>query len=643
MPADGNPNQALYDAAVRHRIAIERYTTRDLREVQKFLDELRADILARLANATPGRRADLERLLDDVRAIHGEVYRKIQDSLSTRFRDRAGQAAEFHAEKFRAAGLEGSISRLTADAAFQAAMARPMDGAILSEWLQGMEPGARQRMNKALTISWTEGESLDRAVKRVRAVIDVNKRSAQTLVRTANTHISNAVQQASAEANSDIVREVEWRSVLDGRTTWICRSRDGQRFPINEGPRPPAHPGCLPGDALVSTGTRVTGAFKRWYDGQVVVIRTATGKEFTSTPNHPVLTSAGWLAAAQVNVGTHVVCDAGIDRVPAFVGSDDQNVEARIEDATEAFFGSEQMCSVPVPTTAKDFHGDGIDNEVAIVAINRVLRPDLIAALGDFFAEPDFVRRPMGLPGLTSDGGSDERVMTVGNASLGSVGLHGIRFSGSRLKALHSGGLLSRSVADLVTSGLQLAGNDRCRDAVLLGNAGGSDASFVQLDEVINRQPLEIQGVHNRDASALKSGFHSGVADAELAAHLLDGAEGPVALDKVVSVRTEVFAGHVFNLETEGGWYVANGIVTHNCRSIVVEVLKDYAPPQRETYADWIKRQPAGVQDEILGPTRGKLLRSGKYSVGDFVDTRGQPLTLDELKSFRKRAARIGG
>jgi len=316
MP-DGNPAQALYDAAVRHRIAVERYTARDLREVQKFLDELRADILARIANATPGRRAQLEALLDDVRSIHSEVYRKIQDSLSMRFRDRAAQEAEFHAAKFRAAGLEGAVNRITADAAFQAAMARPMDGAVLGDWLSQLEPGARNRMNRALTISWTEGESLDRAVRRVRGVIDVNKRSAQTLVRTANTHISNAVQQASAEANADIVKEVEWRSVLDGRTTPVCQSRDGERYPIDSGPRPPAHPGC---------------------------------------------------------------------------------------------------------------------------------------------------------------------------------------------------------------------------------------------------------------------------------------------------------------------------------RSIVIEVLKEFPPPERETYSDWIKRQPAEVQDEILGPTRGKLLRSGKYSVGDFVDTRGQPLTLDELKARRGKA-----
>lgn len=243
MP-DANPAQSIFDQTVRHRIAIERYSAEDSKKVLKFLDELRADIASRIARATPGRKAQLESLLEDVREIHGRVYQRIQSELSTRFRDRAAEAAGFHADKFKNAGIEASINRVTADAAYQAALTRPMDGAILSEWLTTMEPSARARIDRALRISWTEGESLDRAVRRMREQVDVSKRSARTLIRTANTHISNAVQQASAEANADIVKEVEWRSVLDSRTTPTCQMRSGKRYPIDSGPRPPAHPGC---------------------------------------------------------------------------------------------------------------------------------------------------------------------------------------------------------------------------------------------------------------------------------------------------------------------------------------------------------------------------------------------------------------
>lgn len=50
------------------------------------------------------------------------------------------------------------------------------------------------------------------------------------------------------------------------------------------------------------------------------------------------------------------------------------------------------------------------------------------------------------------------------------------------------------------------------------------------------------------------------------------------------------------------------------------------------TYAEWIKEQPAWVQEEALGPARAKLLRAGELDVGDFVDRRGRMLTLEQLQ-----------
>ena len=53
--------------------------------------------------------------------------------------------------------------------------------------------------------------------------------------------------------------------------------------------------------------------------------------------------------------------------------------------------------------------------------------------------------------------------------------------------------------------------------------------------------------------------------------------------------------------------------------------------PERTTYAQWLKKQPAAVQDEVLGKTRGKLFRSGKVTIDRMIDPRLRPLTLAEL------------
>jgi SPP1 gp7 family putative phage head morphogenesis protein len=51
------------------------------------------------------------------------------------------------------------------------------------------------------------------------------------------------------------------------------------------------------------------------------------------------------------------------------------------------------------------------------------------------------------------------------------------------------------------------------------------------------------------------------------------------------------------------------------------------------TYNQWLKRQPAARQDEILGPTRGALLRKGGMTAEEMYSNRGDFLTLDQLRA----------
>jgi hypothetical protein len=64
------------------------------------------------------------------------------------------------------------------------------------------------------------------------------------MVRTAVQHASAQARQAVWEENDDIIDGYVWISVLDNRTTQICRSLDGQFFKLGKGPVPPIHIGC---------------------------------------------------------------------------------------------------------------------------------------------------------------------------------------------------------------------------------------------------------------------------------------------------------------------------------------------------------------------------------------------------------------
>jgi SPP1 gp7 family putative phage head morphogenesis protein len=49
------------------------------------------------------------------------------------------------------------------------------------------------------------------------------------------------------------------------------------------------------------------------------------------------------------------------------------------------------------------------------------------------------------------------------------------------------------------------------------------------------------------------------------------------------------------------------------------------------TYQDWLGRQSAEFQDDVLGPTRGKLFRDGDLPLRKFVNRSGDELTLAQL------------
>lgn len=59
--------------------------------------------------------------------------------------------------------------------------------------------------------------------------------------------------------------------------------------------------------------------------------------------------------------------------------------------------------------------------------------------------------------------------------------------------------------------------------------------------------------------------------------------------------------------------------------------------PAATKYADWIKSQPAWVQDDVLGVTRATLLRAGKRDVDSFFD-KGERMTFAKLTEADKKA-----
>jgi SPP1 gp7 family putative phage head morphogenesis protein len=71
----------------------------------------------------------------------------------------------------------------------------------------------------------------------------------------------------------------------------------------------------------------------------------------------------------------------------------------------------------------------------------------------------------------------------------------------------------------------------------------------------------------------------------------------------------------------------------YRCRSLRIAIIGS-VEPNVGTYENWLKRQPKSVQNEVLGPERAELFRSGELTVDKFTDDRGVVYTIEELEQI---------
>lgn len=58
----------------------------------------------------------------------------------------------------------------------------------------------------------------------------------------------------------------------------------------------------------------------------------------------------------------------------------------------------------------------------------------------------------------------------------------------------------------------------------------------------------------------------------------------------------------------------------------------------KTTYGEWLARQPAAFQKEVLGPARYELFSKGDLSIDRFVDDNGKQYSLDQLRDLEPHA-----
>lgn len=256
----------IADLTGGHLFHLHRYGTRTLNrilaDVIKAESKATGEISVLLESLTAKERADyiagvykrpkvkrLKKIIDDL----GDSVRAV---IAARAKLDGAELAAYEAsftDKLMTALVEvPEYKTVVASEAIRRAMKKPILGRLVAQSLKDQSTAIQRQVSEAIREGMVSGEGVGAIVRRIRGTKAENYRNGilggkthsriETLTRTFLNHVANVAREDTFTAIG--VEKVQWLSVLDGRTSKICATRDLKIYPINEGPRPPAHPNC---------------------------------------------------------------------------------------------------------------------------------------------------------------------------------------------------------------------------------------------------------------------------------------------------------------------------------------------------------------------------------------------------------------
>ncbi len=482
------------------------------------------------------------------------------------------------------------------------------------------------------------GDSLQDITREVRRVTGVSQRHAGTMAKTSVIAVSNNSELETYSDNKDIFKGLEWLSTLDGVTTTECFLETTRVAPLGF----------------------VVSAYRRPYQGDIVIIGISSGDHMETTPNHPILTRDGWVKAGELDPRKHVLCSFGVNGMCVLCAKK-VSMTPTFGELADSFFNPSVSHVNSKRSSADDFHGDGMVGtyNVDIAGPKRHVWNGFISG-GIERAYDSLLSGP------------NSRIFRAGH----SLFLKGLFSSATSFKGC--GSFLSDSFIDKLVVNSELFLDSFEFDSLFVKD----NSFFYKLALLFGTPRFDfVQTLFYQKTC------DSVWADIERLCNNCHGNVVPIEFHNIVSMRREIdFSGHVYNLETKSGLYHAGGVVVKNCRALdglmwaipenwerysdyggighrkkfpgpiahvncrstQVPILKhssqipdipdttrasvDGQVSATHNYDTWLKTKPVEYQKDVLGEGRWRLWNESKLSLADMTSFDNRPLTLKELR-----------
>lgn len=346
------------------------------------------------------------------------------------------------------------------------------------------------------------------------------------------------------------------------------------------------HPGdainCFPGDSKVNYFFGVNRAYRHFYCGKSTEIITDNGSILKSTPNHPVLTQRGWVAAHLVKRGDYVV-DVGENGIST-LESNAEKIEIPISD----IFSALSLIGLVESTAPRvgDLHGDVTDKKIDIVSAKWMLGGDIEPTSREgvykvLLSMPDtaldFPRVPSSLFKFVKGSTLAPDSIVCRFCNLLAVGFSGAghpEFS-SLLDASNLEPFLLQKFRDVSPGYTELL-----RDLKHGRTTGMKFMQFVAWD-FLGRLLADVSsGYLDTDVSELNAEVVRMAT--ELDGYFLERHAGGQQFSRVVEKRSGILAEHVYNLEMNDGLYITQNIAVSNCKCFKEPIL-EFGNPEKSS------------------------------------------------------------
>jgi hypothetical protein len=306
-------NMRLYDIATRGQVYIEGVKVQYAREFNFVLAELRLEIsriLARVKYKTLDglTKAELNKLVVTLRESQSRIYSAYTQQILKQLKDfmradlemnrRAYVYAKFEFDEerygkpqipsdaraikflkeennqanfiplFGLAAITGNNDRLWS-AVTNAPI--PANGLYLVPFVKTFAVSAQASVENTIRKAWANGWTIEETLQEITG--EDNKQGTSSQLQRvgvqASAVVATAVQHVAAITGAAVMSALfgwyGWYSVMDGKTTEICISRNRKRYRFGQGPIPPAHIRCRSHIApIVGTDDIAAESFYTW-------------------------------------------------------------------------------------------------------------------------------------------------------------------------------------------------------------------------------------------------------------------------------------------------------------------------------------------------------------------------------------------